>query len=641
MPVQIPSSWISAIQNGARAGGSPVKPVGYALKAIEDTLLLIAAAAGSPSGGGGIAGTIFVNPAGDPLTAQRGTFNAFPTIQGALNAAQAGDTIFISKANYTENVSIPRVDDLALIALSDGVVITGATNADTISIANGPPVVLTSLVLRGITFVGTSGGNAVNLGDPSLTLFASTSRGVQFVDCVSGISQFVNLGHLTVEESEITFLLTTGIDKFDCTGNKVTVHSDEYHDNASPTGSTDYRLRTYRNNKFFRQSNGVAVTFSGAQVVDMDGTNQILGNVVANLSPNAGLGIDPLLILGASIRPYNTTFQPINQPLLTINFADVPFSQSSSRQYPSGFDLSGISCYGSAFIIFNHVLGAPLDASVNQFQAIGGSFEGGMIVTAPVTVGPRYIVKVRSVNFGYAGKKNTDIISKLMAFDGVDIDARGCDLSNCFLDYSGTGAIDRSVISTANLTLGNAGTGSVGITPPLPSYVTGFLGDNTYNLFSKVSDQTIGVIAFANTSNNTRFDYVYTPPGFGPYTASFTIIRDQNVPLFSGPPDTPNRPITSWPMYEDSSVFDLSHDLGLDSPEALHLAAFVEDKTERAHRDGFVSGVVSTILVASAITALGLAVHRLLVPPPTHPHFPHLPPGYGGPGAPDGTGQGG
>jgi len=92
-------------------------------------------------------------------------------------------------------------------------------------------------------------------------------------------------------------------------------------------------------------------------------------------------------------------------------------------------------------------------------------------------------------------------------------------------------------------------------------------------------------------------------------------------------------------MYEDSSVFDLSHDLGLDSPEALHLAAFVEDKTERAHRDGFVSGVVSTILVASAITALGLAVHRLLVPPPVHPHFPHLPPGYPGTGGAGGPGE--
>jgi len=529
MPVQIPSSWLSIIQNGAISGGSPVKPVGYAIKAIEDALLLIAAAAGSPGGSGGIAGTIFVNPAGDPATAQRGTFNAFPTIQGALNVAQAGDTIFISKGAYTENLVVPRVDDLALIALSDGVVVTGATSADTISIANGAPVVLTSLVLRGITFVNTLGGNTVNLGDPSLTLFADTSRGVQFVDCVSGISQFVNLGHLTIEQSNISILLTTGIDKFDCTGNTVTTHIDQYHDSMSPTGSTNSRLRTYRNNKFFRQSNGVAVTFSGAQVVDMDGTNQIVGNVVANLSPNAGLVIDPLLILSAQIRPYNETYQPANQPLLSITFADVAFNTTLVRQYPGGFDLSGISCYGSALVTFQHTLTSALDPRATMFQAISGDFEGGFSVVAPTSSGARYLVKLRGTNVGYADPKSLTTFP-LSATESVDIDARGCDLSNCLPSAIGSGAIDRSVISFSESAISNTGSGNVGINPRLPSYVTGFLGNNTYTVISKVSDPTIGVIAFANTSNNDHFDYVFTPPGPGSYSAAFTILRDQNAP---------------------------------------------------------------------------------------------------------------
>ncbi len=76
-------------------------------------------------------------------------------------------------------------------------------------------------------------------------------------------------------------------------------------------------------------------------------------------------------------------------------------------------------------------------------------------------------------------------------------------------------------------------------------------------------------------------------------------------------------------MNDDTSVFDLAHDFQLDSTETLHLAAFVEDKAERSRRDGFIHGADTAVLVASAVTALGLAAHRLLAPAV---HVPSLPP---------------
>jgi hypothetical protein len=62
----------------------------------------------------------------------------------------------------------------------------------------------------------------------------------------------------------------------------------------------------------------------------------------------------------------------------------------------------------------------------------------------------------------------------------------------------------------------------------------------------------------------------------------------------------------------DESSYNLAHDLELDSNESVHLASFVAERERIAQRNGFINGIVSTVIVISAIAGATLAIERVV-----------------------------
>ncbi len=254
----------------------------------------------------------------------------------------------------------------------------------------------------------------------------------------------------------------------------------------------------------------------------MDDSNIIRGVLTAQMVSNTTIGVDPLLVLAPTIRPYNAPYG--SGVLLNIVFGGAPFQTGAGSLNPGGFDLSGIRVYGDTLMSFSQALGGPLNSQYVQFQGIGCMFENGLTATF-FGSGAQYLVKFRASTFGFSAPSTIGSGVHVVANNNGDLDLRGCNLANCDLAVSGNAGIDRDCLVTTDVTLGS--TGSVGIFPPLPSYVTGFAAGNGYAVATAVDDELAGQIGIKGTSNYNHVDYTFTTLGT-PVKGQFTITRQPN-----------------------------------------------------------------------------------------------------------------
>ena len=89
--------------------------------------------------------------------------NRFPTVQGALAAAQPSDTIFIGPGTYTENVVLPDKDNLSLVGFSpDNTIIQNVPGTGQSTILGRPAVGAVVYSLRIVNLTVTNGEQIAN-----------------------------------------------------------------------------------------------------------------------------------------------------------------------------------------------------------------------------------------------------------------------------------------------------------------------------------------------------------------------------------------------------------------------------------------------------------------------------------------------
>ena len=123
------------------------------LEAIEEEL-----------GDSGLANTLFVDGVtGDNDTAQRGSLVfKYLTIQAALDAALAGDTVWITPGVYVEDLTWPDTNNITLKGTSNtSTQITNDTAVDTITIAPTVPIALANIIDTAIS--NTDGQLGINV----------------------------------------------------------------------------------------------------------------------------------------------------------------------------------------------------------------------------------------------------------------------------------------------------------------------------------------------------------------------------------------------------------------------------------------------------------------------------------------------
>ena len=213
--------------------------------------LVMAAAPGAPA----IAATLTVCPSGPPQC-------PYSTIQSAINAAAAGDTIFIQPGPYTENLSIGVATATPLTLIGFGATVDGGAANSVLDVKTGHTVTIVGLTLTNGK-AGAGGGirneggtvNVLNGHITGNTAFGPNGRG-------GGID---NGGTMTLTNTKID-------------GNTAARGGGVF--SGSQTGSTFITLNNSPiiNNTASNGAGGMA-TGGGANLVNSPITNNTGGNV--------------------------------------------------------------------------------------------------------------------------------------------------------------------------------------------------------------------------------------------------------------------------------------------------------------------------------------------------------------------------
>lgn len=112
----------------------------------------------------GWSNTLFVDATtGNDDTAQRGSLTySYATIQAALDAAQAGDVVWVSPGTYEESLTWPDTENITLRGVGDATNITSAAAAGTIAIAPTADVV-TGLNILGLNILNSGVGACLSI----------------------------------------------------------------------------------------------------------------------------------------------------------------------------------------------------------------------------------------------------------------------------------------------------------------------------------------------------------------------------------------------------------------------------------------------------------------------------------------------
>jgi len=507
----IPSSWFSAIQSGAQQACWPANRVGLALYTINDALRLLG---NSVAASAGISDVLFVAKDGDPAKAQRGTFNAFPTIQGALDAALPGDTIYVSPGSWDEHLVWPNKNSIHLIGSGSFATVVMPTTAGP-AIVTAAASALSDITIRHIGF-NSSAFSIVSaiLGSPSTPLGSIVLEDVY----AYGLT-LDNASSVTATQCYVGYQTNFyGCDLIDARDCYLDLITDSFLSAAHPYGGTASRTHRFRSVQSSSRA-GPALRVDGCPLFDMDSSCTVLGSVDAtSLAPATAGAFLPFLRFGAQVRVVDAP--STNAVVLSIGFVG---DMSGPSDAPAGMDLSGCSVYGASMLSLPTPLAGSLNSRDVSFGATAAQLRGGLTVNGPAS-GEQYLVSLRACRIGWDAGDVAAPAAVLLAIGGVDIDARGCNLRNCALQATGAGAIDRDTFHPA-FVASLAPSDTLPIVPPFPSYVGAVGSTNSYVVSAAPTSPSCSTIAILPSSDHTHIDYSVSSPAGG---ASFMVNRSQN-----------------------------------------------------------------------------------------------------------------
>jgi hypothetical protein len=508
---KIPSSWLSAIQSAAQQSGGSGKYIGVALYAINDALRLLG---DSSALSAGIANVLFVAKDGDPATAQRGTFRAFLTIQGALDAALPGDTIYVSPGSWDEHLIWPNKDDIHLIGSGSFTTVVMPTTVGP-SLVTASASALSDITIRHIGF-NSSAFNIVSavIGSPATPLGSIVLEDVY----AYGIT-VDNASAVTATQCYVGYQTNFyGCDLIDAKDCYLDLITDSFLSAAHPYGGTASRTHRFRSVQSSSRA-GPAVRVDGCPIFDMDSSCTVLGSVDAtSLAPATAGAFLPFLRFGAQVRVVDAP--STDAVVLSIGFVG---DMSGPSDAPAGMDMSGCSVYGASTLSLPTPLAGSLNSRDVSFGATAAQLRGGLTVNGPAS-GAQYLVSLRACRIGWDAGDVAAPAAVLLAAAGVDIDARGCNLRNCALQATGAGAIDRDTFHPA-FVASLAPSDTLSIVPPFPSYVGAVGSTDSYVVLAAPTSPACSTIAILPSSDHTHIDYSISSPAGG---ASFMVSRSQN-----------------------------------------------------------------------------------------------------------------
>jgi hypothetical protein len=469
-----------------------------------------------PAGPDGLPGVLVVSPTGDNATAARGTFKPYQTIQAAVDATLTGDTIYVCEGTYDEQVILKDVDNVTMEGIGSN------SSAELITTSPGAALRTTSTInLRSFTLRSMTVGST--LDTPGVVLFGDPSSLMDSVyvdDSTLFNVTFDKVSKVVLRNASVLQKTSFyGVDQVDAEGCLLVNLEDVYNYGSHNYGGKNSRLHQFRSSNVRARSAGDnAVLVQGCPIFDMDGTCTVTGVVDATaLDPNAAVGENPMLRFGAKHVPAGAA--AVDTALLKIGFTNNAFVAGGTS--PGGFDLSRATVYGLTTVDFTFPLSTPINPREVQFVGAGAQLFGG--ITASGGGSANYLVAFRGSTLCWDEGTLSGVAPPVTATNNVDIDLRTCNIRNCDLSATGNGGIDRDSFSSAVFAVGISG--SIPITPPLPSYV-GDLTTNSYTPYAALADKTSSLIAFLPGSSRSTMLYECASPA-GTFRAA--LVRSQQA----------------------------------------------------------------------------------------------------------------